>query len=139
MHALCYPAALLFLHAAFKFEYKGNLQFEVACAERVWTCYYWADTCAVQPFFSLVGIVGIEDCHAYFPCRTLTGKTIHVMVESSDTIERVKEKIQDKEGMPVYMQRLIFAGVELGDDWTLADYDVQRGTSLHLITKLRGC
>jgi len=85
-------------------------------------------------FDSILGIRGGMQLFV----KTLTGKTVTIEVEAGESIEDVKAKIAEKEGIPPEQQRLIFGGQQLQDAKTLDDYDVGDDATLHLVLRLRG-
>lgn len=70
--------------------------------------------------------------------KTLTGKEIEIDIDESDKIERVKERVEEKEGIPPQQQRLIFGGRQMADEKTVKDYNIEAGSVLHLVLALRG-
>ncbi|VBB72117.1 Putative protein of unknown function [Podospora comata] len=70
--------------------------------------------------------------------RTLTGKEIELNVEGSDKVSKIKELVEEKEGIPPVQQRLIFGGKQMVDDKTADDYGLEGGATLHLVLALRG-
>ena len=70
--------------------------------------------------------------------KTLTGRTVSLIVEEEESIKVVKEKLKEKEGVPVDEQRLIYGGQELKNDRTLKDYGIDREATLHFVLRLPG-
>ncbi|KAA8912313.1 ubiquitin-related domain-containing protein [Sphaerosporella brunnea] len=70
--------------------------------------------------------------------RTLTGKEIELDIEPHYLVSKIKERVEEKEGIPPVQQRLIFGGKQMADDKTAADYQLEGGATLHLVLALRG-
>ncbi|VDL62650.1 unnamed protein product [Hymenolepis diminuta] len=70
--------------------------------------------------------------------KTLVGKEIEIDIDQTDKIERIKERIEEKEGIPPPQQRLIFSGKQMNDEKTVQEYKIQGGSVLHLVLALRG-
>lgn len=70
--------------------------------------------------------------------RTLTGKEIELDIESDYKVSRIKERVEEKEGIPPVQQRLIYGGKQMADDKTAAEYNLEAGNTLHLVLALRG-
>ncbi|KNC78791.1 NEDD8, partial [Sphaeroforma arctica JP610] len=69
---------------------------------------------------------------------TLTGKEIEIDIEASDPVERIKERVEEKEGIPPIQQRLIYGGKQMNDDKLVSDFKITGGSVLHLVLALRG-
>ncbi|CDH59728.1 nedd8 [Lichtheimia corymbifera JMRC:FSU:9682] len=70
--------------------------------------------------------------------KTLTGKEIDIDIEPTDKISRIKERVEEKEGIPPQQQRLIFSGKQMADEMTANEYSIVGGSVLHLVLALRG-
>ena len=70
--------------------------------------------------------------------KTLTGKEVELDVEVSDTIVRIKERMEEKEGIPPIQQRLIFGGKQMPVVTTAKDYNIEGGSVIHMVLALRG-
>ncbi|KAI8641194.1 NEDD8-like protein [Parasitella parasitica] len=70
--------------------------------------------------------------------RTLTGKEIEIDIEANENISRIKQLVEEKEGIPPPQQRLIFSGKQMEDNKTTAQYNIEGGSVLHLVLALRG-
>ncbi|CAG9461160.1 unnamed protein product [Pedinophyceae sp. YPF-701] len=70
--------------------------------------------------------------------KTLTGKELEIDIEPTDTIERIKERVEEKEGIPPVQQRLIYSGKSMADDKEAREYNIEGGSVLHLVLALRG-
>eukprot|EP00756_Hemistasia_phaeocysticola_P030567 Hpha_TRINITY_DN16298_c0_g1::TRINITY_DN16298_c0_g1_i6::g.12184::m.12184 len=107
-----------------------------------WTWTFWSNWRRRDSFYKPEGnflqSTLNQQSHKQIFVKTLTGKTITLEVTSQDTTHNTKLKIQDKIGIPAHQQRLIYAGRQLTNDSKLADYDIQRESTLHLMLRLRG-
>jgi len=78
------------------------------------------------------------NCRMLIKVKTLTGKEIEIDIEPTDKVERIKERVEEKEGIPPPQQRLIFSGKQMNDDKFAQDYKISGGSVLHLVLALRG-
>ena len=87
-------------------------------------------------FYLYFRLIGGEQRQIFI--KTLQGKTMTVNVNDEDTIESIKQKILDKEGIPIEQQRLVFNGKQLEDDQTVGGYNLENNSNIHLVLRLKG-
>lgn len=95
--------------------------------------YNFKDLSAIYIAYKTVGGTNMQ-----IYIKSLTGKVTALQVESSDTVAIIKQKVHDKDGIPLDQQRLIFGGKQLEDRYTLSDYNIINDCSIHLVLRLRG-
>eukprot|EP00002_Diphylleia_rotans_P002239 TRINITY_DN11412_c0_g1_i5.p1 TRINITY_DN11412_c0_g1~~TRINITY_DN11412_c0_g1_i5.p1 ORF type:complete len:102 (+),score=16.49 TRINITY_DN11412_c0_g1_i5:232-537(+) len=94
--------------------------------------------CKCHVLFLCILIPSLFAALNHHPAQTITGKEVEIDIEPTDKIERVKERVEEKEGIPPPQQRLIFGGRALADDKTVKDYNIEGGSVIHLVLALRG-
>ncbi|KAF2355753.1 Ubiquitin domain [Trinorchestia longiramus] len=108
-------------------DYRVAIGGIVLCVEPLLICEFFLHKFAKNYFDAML-----------IKVKTLTGKEIEIDIEPTDKVERIKERVEEKEGIPPPQQRLIFSGKQMNDEKTAADYKVQGGSVLHLVLALRG-